>query len=174
MATVHLICGLPSAGKTTYSASLKAATTGVHFALDHWLMTAFGQYAIETVGNDEHVRRVLACRELIWRAAEELLRRNVDVILDDGFFLREHRLHHAAMAKSIDADVTIHFINTPIETIESRLKKRNDRLPPDNFKIDPKMLKQFCQIFEAPSADEGLPIVEITGDPDNKEMGPTD
>ena len=80
MATVHLICGLPAAGKTTYSTALKATTGGVHFALDHWLVTAFGRYAIDDVGLDEHVRRVMACRELIWSVAREFLNRDVDVL----------------------------------------------------------------------------------------------
>ncbi|MEE8397894.1 MAG: ATP-binding protein [Desulfobacterales bacterium] len=166
MATLHLICGLPSAGKTTYSASLADTTTGVHFALDHWLITAFGPYAIDVVGNDEHVRRVIACRKLIWSVAEELLPRNIDVILDDGFFLRAHRLHYAALAEKIDSDVTVHFVNTSADIIEARLKKRNQALPQDNFKIGPSLLLEYSRWFEAPSTDEGLRIVETNSDSD--------
>lgn len=161
MATLHLICGLPSAGKTTYSASLSATTTGVHFELDHWLLTAFDRYAIDAVGNDEHLRRVIACRKLIWGVAEAFLHRNVDVILDDGFFLRAHRLHYAAMAEKIGSDVTVHFLNPPEAIIEARLKKRDHALPPGNFKIGPSLLLQFSRWFEAPSTDEGLRIIEI-------------
>jgi len=134
--------------------------------LDHWLHTAFGHYSIADVGNDEHVRRVLACRELIWGVAEELLRRDVDVILDDGFFLREHRMQYAAMARDVDADAMIHFVNPSRDVIEARLEKRNRALPPDNFKIDASMLERFCRVFETPSADEGLQVVEIGGDAD--------
>jgi len=170
MATVHLICGLPAAGKTTYSATLRDNTAGVHLSLDHWLVAAFGQYSIGAVGSDEHVRRVLACRELIWSVAEEFLHRNVDVILDDGFFFREHRVHYAAMAKARDVDIAVHFINTSRDTIESRLKKRNQALPPENFEIDPPMLEHFFDWFEVPSADEDLHVIEVRENQDNHEM----
>ena len=161
MATVHLICGLPSAGKTTYSTTLKTTTSGVHFRLDHWLVTAYGDYSIDDIGHDEHVRRVLACRALIWDMAVEFLHRGTDVILDDGFFLREHRLRYAAMARAVDADVTIHFINTPRTTIEARLEKRNRHLPPDSFAITLVMLDQFYAMFEPPSSADGVRIIEI-------------
>jgi predicted kinase len=96
MATLHLISGLPCSGKTTYAAGVRADTNAVLFSLDRWLITAFGRYEIVVVGHQEHTRRVLSCRELIWHAASEFLRRGVDVILDDGFFLRDHHsAHHA-------------------------------------------------------------------------------
>ncbi len=79
MAIAHLISGLPCSGKTTYSKGLSSDLNSVHFSLDYWLITAFGAYSIEFVGHEEHVRRVLACRELIWRSAVPLLVRGVDV-----------------------------------------------------------------------------------------------
>ena len=163
MATVHLICGLPSAGKTTYSTALKVTTSGVHFRLDHWLVTAYGHYAIDTVGHEEHVRRVGACRTLIWDVAQQFLRRQVDVILDDGFFLHAHRLRYAQLAAAMDADCTVHFLNTPRTTIEARLEKRNQNLPPDSFTITPAMLDQFYAMFEPPSPADGLCVIEIGG-----------
>src|SRR5690606_24356891 len=75
----------------TYSHQLVREINGVHFWLDQWLITLYGRYSIEAIGHDEHVRRVLACRDLIRNMADELLRRGIDVVLDDGFFLREHR-----------------------------------------------------------------------------------
>ena len=80
---------------------------GVHFALDYWLITAFGGYSIKSVGHEGHVRRVLACRELIWRSAASLLVRGVDVILDDGFFFRDNRKQHIELANELGAQALI-------------------------------------------------------------------
>ena len=92
MATLHLISGLPCSGKTTYARRLRADTGGVLFSLDRWLITAYDRYSIAEIGHDEHVRRVLATRELIWDATAEFLTRGIDVVLDDGFFWRENRM----------------------------------------------------------------------------------
>src|SRR5690606_2268996 len=109
--TVHLISGLPCSGKTTYSNRLSEQVDGVHFWLDYWLITLYGAYDIDEIGHDEHARRVLACRELIWDQAVEFLKRDVDVILDDGFFLREHRSRCIAKAKAIGARAKIHYLD---------------------------------------------------------------
>lgn len=67
--TAHLISGLPCSGKTTYSIALQKDIGAIHFQMDYWLMTLFGQYSIETVGHGEHARRVKACREVMWSVA---------------------------------------------------------------------------------------------------------
>ena len=131
------------------------------FCLDRWLITSFGRYSIMSVGHEEHTRRVLACRELIWEAASEFLRRSVDVILDDGFFLRAHRSRYVELAKALGACVKIHFMNTPLDVVGARLAARNASLPPYNFQISPETLRGFLDLFEEPSSDEGAKVVVV-------------
>jgi predicted kinase len=161
MATLHLISGLPCSGKTTYAAALEADANAVLFSLDRWLITAFGRYEIAAAGHQEHTRRVLACRELIWQSAAELLRRGVDVILDDGFFLRDHRMRHITLAEALGAGAKIHYLDTPLETIRLRLESRNALLPAFNFQIDPALLAGFRGLFEVPSSAEGAEVVVV-------------
>ena len=161
MATTHLICGLPCTGKTTYASALRADLDGALFTLDRWLITLFGRYSIDDVGHEEHVRRVLACRELIWSAAAELLRRGADVILDDGFFLRDNRMRTIGLARSVGAVAKIHFVDTPMDLLQARLALRNANLPPFNFAISPEMLRGFVGLFEPPAPDEGADLVVV-------------
>ena len=160
-AMLHLITGLPCAGKTTYSLKLKADTAGVHLSLDHWLITSFGQYSIDEIGHDEHLGRVIACRKLIQEVAAELLQRSVDVILDDGFFLREDRVRYSDFAASFGAQTKTHFLDTPKDIIRLRVAQRNATLPQFNFKISPAMLEWFFDVFEKPSAAEGPELVVV-------------
>ena len=161
MATTHLIAGLPCSGKTTYAAGVRADIDSGLFSLDRWLITSFGRYSIAEIGHEEHVRRVLACRTLIWDAASELLRRGVDVILDDGFFLRENRMRVVELSKGLGATAKIHFLDTPLSVLRARLEERNATLPPYNFWIGPDMLQAFVGVFEVPSDDEGADVVVV-------------
>ena len=166
MPILHLISGLPCSGKTTYAAGLRADLDCALFSLDRWLITAFGKYNIAVVGHEEHTRRVMASRALIWDSASELLRRSVDVILDDGFFLRVHRMRHVELAASVGARTKIHFIDTPIEVVRARLGRRNAKLPPFNFHINADTLTGFAALFEIPSDGEGAEVVVV------REFGP--
>ena len=161
MATVHLISGLPCSGKTTYSRALRSERNGVHIALDSWLITAFGAYSIESVGHLEHVRRVLACREFIWRRVVALIAQEVDAILDDGFFFREDRKKHINATVELGAQASIHYLRAPAHLLRRRVTARNLHLPRYNFRIDPGMLDVFISLFEVPSMDEGAPVVFI-------------
>ena len=163
MATVHLISGLPGAGKSTYAQQLHLRTGAVVFTLDRFLLTMFGRYHVPDVGGEEHVRRVLACREVIWMAAEQLLVLGSDVILDDGYFLREHRRKVVDAAVPLGASVKIHFIDTPLDEIRRRLMDRNQNLPVFNFAIEPETLQGCIRLLETPSDADGGEVVVVEG-----------
>jgi predicted kinase len=158
MATVHLISGLPCSGKSSYAARLESQIGALRLSLDQHLISVFGRYSIAEVGNDEHVRRVLSTREAIWATAASHLDRGTDVILDDGFFYRRHRLIVIERCKERGARSKIHFCHAPVSVLRTRLEARNARLPPHNFSIDPDLLDKFVLLFEHPSDDEGAEL----------------
>lgn len=169
MPTAHLISGLPCSGKTSYSKALRETTNGVLLSLDYWLITTHGRYSISTVNHEEHVRRVLACRHLISDVACEFLQRGADVILDDGFFLREHRIEQIAVVRALSTNkgtnvqVKTHVVQVPLETLRARLAKRNADLPLYNFAVSSELIEQFSAMYEPPVANEGAELVMVDG-----------
>jgi predicted kinase len=161
MSTLHLISGLPGAGKSTYAQQLQLRTGAVLFTLDRFLITMFGRYAVPDVGGEEHVRRVLACREVIWMSAEKLLAHGSDVILDDGYFLRADRRRVIDAAVALGATAKIHFIDTPLDVIRKRLADRNQNLPVYNFAIEPETLEGCVRLFETPSDADGAAVIVV-------------
>jgi predicted kinase len=160
-ATLHLISGLPCAGKTTYAERLRGQRDAALLSLDRWLITSFGRYAIESVGHIEHARRLYACRELIWDVSAELLRRHADVILDDGFFLRNDREQHVGRAHELGARAEIHFIDTPLHVLRARIVARNRSPGAFHFDITPDAIAIFAALFQPPSADEGAELTVV-------------
>lgn len=156
MPTAHLISGLPCSGKTSYAKALRETTNAVLFSLDYWLITTHGRYSIAAVGHEEHVRRVSACRHLTSDAACEFLQRGSDVILDDGFFLREHRIQQIAVFATVSVNrgpvvqVKTHILQLRLEILLARLAKRNADLPPYNFAVDSQLIDQFSTMYEPP------------------------
>ncbi len=106
----------------------------------------------------------MACRKLIWDVATELLNRDIDVILDDGFFLRETRVQYSEFAISLGVGSRTHFLDTPKHIIRSRVSERNLALPRFNFKIRLALLDWFFETFEKPSATEGPELVVMAED----------
>jgi hypothetical protein len=157
-----MICGLPGAGKTTIAKKIETENRALRFSLDEWLITLFGRYEITPENHQAHVQRVLACRELIWTTAERALTLDVDVILDDGFFLKEHRSKYKEMIERAGARPKLYFVDIEAETLLNRLQNRNSDLPANNFAISSELITYFFSLFEPPTEDEEIELVLIS------------
>ena len=104
---------------------------------------------------------MLACRQLIWSAAVESFQEDLDVILDDGFFLREDRVHVIAQAQRLGAQAKLHFLSAPLDVLQARVASRNAKLPTYNFTISPDRLQTFVERFEVPTVSEGAELVVV-------------
>ncbi len=146
MATLHLVCGLPGSGKSTFAAELVAEGDAVWLSPDEWMSRIVGD------GYDEH-RRTLV-EQVQWELAQELLRRGVSVVLDNGFWTRAERDTIRRVALTLGANTKLHFLDVPLPELERRIHERNRALPPNAFAVELAALREWSILFEAPTPDE--------------------
>lgn len=144
--TLHLICGLPGAGKTTLAKELAAATGAIRLCPDEWLTD------LEIDLYDEPARDRLE-RRLI-RLATELLSRGLSVILEYGFWSRLERDRLHGLARELGVRVELHALVLPIDELWSRIERRNRSSEWRVAPITRAHLEEWATLFEVPTSDE--------------------
>lgn len=154
MATLHLIVGLPCAGKTTYAKKLELEESALRLTPDDWHIRLFGHdFTLDTV-HPEHDARHTQIEEIMWEVAARALTLGMSVILDFGFWARSEREAYRARATALGANSVVHFLNAPVDVLLSRLEARNARRPAGTFQIPAWTLLEWVEVFQAPAEDE--------------------
>jgi len=152
MAKVILICGKICSGKTTYAQKLCRTLPAVLLSVDELMLTMFGQHA-----GEKHDLYAACSRSFLLEKSLDLLRCNVDVVIDWGFwteagrrevkdFYTEHKFPHE-----------FHYIDIDEETWLLRLDKRNQDVLDGKTKayfVDENLALKFKSRFEAPGDNE--------------------
>lgn len=119
--TLYLICGLPGSGKTRLAKKLEKENQAIRFTLDEWVISLYGHgYPVKLYPVYEK-----RCKELIKSLAMQLLKQRNSVILDFGFFKKFERDKYRQLARRLNAKPVICFVDTDLEVIKKRLKRRN-------------------------------------------------
>ena len=150
MTTLHLMVGLPCAGKTTLARKLEYECSALRLTPDEWQLRLFGQDAEEP----EHDARHALIEALLWDVASRALVLGTNVILDFGFWAREEREDYRSRAKQLGASSEVHFLDVPEEELFRRLARRNAQPAPMAFYITEAMMKPWIAFFQKPTLDE--------------------
>jgi predicted kinase len=150
MATLHLMVGLPCAGKTTLARTLEDECSALRLTPDEWQLRLFGQDAEAP----EHDARHSLIEAMLWDVASRALVLGTNVILDFGFWAREEREDFRARAKQLGASSEVHFLDVPEEELFRRLARRNAQPAPMAFYITEEMMKPWIAFFQKPTLDE--------------------
>ena len=150
MATLHLLVGLPCAGKTTLAHTLERELPALRLTTDEWHLRLFGQDATDPAHDERHQ----ALEALLWQVASRALSLGTDVVLDFGFWAREERETFRARAKALGASSELHFLDVAPEELLRRLAARNANPSEFAFVIPEEMMRPWISSFEKPSADE--------------------
>lgn len=151
--TVHLLCGLPAAGKTTYARELAAARRAVRFTLDEWMLRIHG-----LPYDDPRYAELLApCQDLIWDTALQVLSVGHDVVLDWNQWSRARRARWRERATAAGYGVLVHHLEVPLEEAIARAIARAGR-DPVAHRLDIAGVRHLAALLEPPSPAEGAEV----------------
>lgn len=154
---VHMVSGGVGAGKTTYAKKLCDEHGGVHFSVDDWNLTLFAPDFPPAPDYEWSMERLGRVFTQMKKMANQLITRNVPVVLDLGFLSRADRRVFSSWAEEHGYRACVHFIDVPMETRWQRVLERNKGISaenPQNFAVTREMF-DFCEgLLEKPSEDE--------------------
>ncbi len=161
MPKVHLVCGAVGAGKTTFSAELSRETGAVLFSIDEWMTSLFTPDLQGDIEYEWAMERIGRMESLIWSHVRQLMKLDVDAVLDLGLLQYDHRAKFYGLADKDAFDICLHFIDADREVRWSRVQGRNDNKG-DTYTMDvDRGMFDFCEgLFERPSGNE-LNITKI-------------
>ena len=152
MAKVYLICGKLCCGKTTYSRKICAENDAVLLSVDEMTLTVFGQSC-----GEKHDEYVLNAKTYLLNKSLELIDKNINVVLDWGFWRRKERELTKDFYKSRGVECELHYIDISDNVWKARVEQRNRAVLTDKtsaYYVNENLLAKFNSIFEAPSEDE--------------------
>jgi predicted kinase len=88
--------------------------------------------------------------KLQWKLAQEILVLGQNVIIEWGTWGRSERDALRCGARALRATVELHFIDTPVEVLFERIRRRNRESPPITFED----VTKWAETFEQPTAEE--------------------
>jgi predicted kinase len=157
---LHLICGLPGAGKTELAKTIAASTDAFRFEPDEWIKDIWADKA-ESEGNQYRNQ----IEKLQWKIARQALSRSIDVIIEWGTWGRNEREKLRDEAKALGAMVKLYYLNVPRDLLKQRILNRNRQPGPHDFHIPEPEIETFLddcfRAFQAPTEEELTTYDEI-------------
>lgn len=145
MTTLHLICGLPGSGKSTFAKRLAQETGALVMSPDEW-MSELGADIY-----DEEFRNKV--ERLQWMVAQDILKGGASVILENGFWSKQERDAYRSSAKSLGVGFAIHYLHADRDTLIARIRERN-KTRAESERVSPDDLDSWIAVFEPPTIEE--------------------
>lgn len=151
-----MVSGQIGSGKTTYSKHLEDKTGAIRFSPDEWMLKL---YPFE-ISNEEFDYYFFICCGLAWDTAKKLIKKDLDIILDFGFWTKAGRKDYINKVKDMGLEYKLFYIYCSEEIIRERIRKRNEAKPEGCFHISDEAFNYFSPGFEPPSQDENFELID--------------
>jgi len=152
---IHLICGLPGAGKTTYAEQLRLDLKAVRFSIDDWNDRLFFMDRDPTSDFNWFYDRVQRCCSQMRDTAEQVIATGHAVIFDCGLTNRQERQIFYDWADNHGFSTSLHFLDVDPDTRWSRVSLRNaEQGTTYRIEVTRDMFDFMHTIWEAPDSDE--------------------
>jgi len=159
---IHLVCGPIGAGKTTYANEIATKHSAIRFSEDEWLSKLFVPDAPEGLLSESMqvvgawaTEKYLRCRGQIWLIAQQLLSKNVSIVLDGAAANKEQRDLIRKKALAHNVGFQLHYVTSDAETRKKRVFERNKNQGSTySLEVTPDMFAHTENYFEPPQGEE--------------------
>ena len=155
-ATLHLMVGLPGAGKTTRAKELAAEYRALRLTPDEWMIQLFGE---STAGRKRDV-----LEGLLILVALQALRLGTSVVLDFGLWGRDERSALRWLATSAGATCQVVYLPVDKDVQRARIAHRQATAAHTTFPMSDAELDRWRDQFQVPD-DAELGGDDIPGPP---------
>lgn len=152
----HIVIGFIGSGKTTFARQLEKETGAVRFTKDEWMVRLFGN----TPPKDTFEEYDSKMASLSTDMALKCLAAGIDIILDEGFWVKEQRDEIRERVQRVGAIPRMYYLKVPREVMKARTLRRTEESPIDSFTIDEESFNHYWQFFQPPDKDEEYRLVE--------------
>src|SRR5947209_10125511 len=152
----HIIIGFIGSGKTTFARKLEQETGAIRFTKDEWMVRLFGN----TPPKDKFEEYDNRMASLATDMALKCLASGIDVIIDEGFWVKEQREEIRDKVIHAGAVPKFYYIDVPFEVMKARTLKRSQNPPPDAYVIDEESFNHYWKFFHPPGKDEESELIE--------------
>ena len=152
----HIIIGFIGAGKTTFARKLEKETGAVRFTKDEWMVRVFGNTPPKDKFEEYDSKMTLLASDM----ALTCLKAGIDVIIDEGFWVKEHRDAISKKVKNVGAIAKLYYLEVHFEIMKTRTLKRSENPPVDSYTIDEESFNKYWKRFRPPGKDEEFTVIE--------------
>ncbi|HMT19203.1 MAG TPA: ATP-binding protein [Candidatus Saccharibacteria bacterium] len=152
--TLHLLMGLPGAGKSTLSRVLHELTDAHILSSDDMRKKIFIKPCFS---QDEHDKLY----EILDHNLEHLLEAGKDAIYDANLNRRIHRDEKYELAGNLDARVILWWVDVPKALAKQRRMSEQDHALLPEGETSERMFERIALVLEEPTADE--PCIKVDG-----------